>query len=76
MSDDEQRCRFATKCPMFPLFSSQLTLRIFQIHYCQSQNHSECERYKRAVRGEMPPPTLLPDGTHLANRPGNKKPST
>lgn len=54
---------------MFPLFASRETLRIFQIHYCHSPGHRECERFKKASRGTMPEPTLLPDGTHLPNRP-------
>ena len=69
MPDDNQPCRFVARCPMFPLFSSKETLRIFQIHYCHSANHSECERFKKASRGVMPDPTLLPDGSHLPNRP-------
>ena len=52
---------------MFPEFGSQATLRIFQIHFCHGE-YSQCERYKRASVGIMPPTDLLPDGTLLRRR--------
>jgi hypothetical protein len=69
MADNDAKCRFAVRCPMFPVFASKDTLRIFQLHYCNSEGHTQCERFKKTSQGVMPEPTLLPDGSHLANRP-------
>ena len=52
---------------MFGDFSSQATLRIFQIHYCQG-DYGSCARYKSASQGIMPAANLLPDGSFLRSR--------
>ncbi len=70
--EDSDQCRFVKRCPMFSQFASQATLRIFQIHYCQGE-FSQCERYKRASAGVMPPADLLPDGSLLRNRTPRKQ---
>lgn len=52
---------------MFGEFSSQATLRIFQIHYCHG-DFLRCVRHQRASKGVMPPADLLPDGSLLRQR--------
>jgi len=49
---------------MFPRFQSKKILRIYQIHYCESE-FDTCKRYQLAIAGTMPAPTLLPDGSSL-----------
>lgn len=67
MSDsDSKHCRFIDRCPMFPQFRLKSVLAIYQRRYCQGR-HEECERYKRASRGTMPDPDLLPDGDRLTS---------
>jgi hypothetical protein len=61
---DEQEsapCRFIERCPMFPLFQSRSALRVYQEVYCRGRFET-CERYQLASKGEMPAPSLLPDG--------------
>ncbi|HEB91334.1 MAG TPA: hypothetical protein ENI85_17290 [Deltaproteobacteria bacterium] len=67
MSSRDARCRFAERCPMYPIFESRHILRIYQIQYCESR-FENCERFKLASRGEMPDPQLLPDGDRLSPR--------
>ena len=52
---------------MFPIFQNRHVLRIYQIQYCESR-FKDCERYKQASKGTMPPPELLPDGKNLSER--------
>ena len=51
-------------CPLFPLFSTQAFLRVWQMNYCES-DFTRCARFKAAQRGETVRPTLLPNGKHL-----------
>ena len=52
------------RCPMFPIFTSQSVLKVYQALYCQGRYHG-CKRYELASSGTMPPPELLPDGSKL-----------
>ena len=67
MPETSEHCPFKTRCPMFPEFQNKSVLRVFQIFYCEG-DFKNCERYKRASKGVMPPPTLLPDGTSIEGR--------
>lgn len=67
MAEDDNQCRFVSRCPMFPRFKSTQGLEIFQTTYCHSANHTRCRRYELASEGEMPDPDLLPNGRRLAN---------
>lgn len=49
---------------MFPEFTSEASLAIFKIHYCNGE-HTNCERFKRASTGTPPPSRMLPDGTMM-----------
>ena len=44
---------------MYPVFQNKHVLRIYQIQYCESR-FEDCERYKLASAGTMPPPEVLP----------------
>lgn len=49
---------------MFPLFVEGTALAVIKALYCEGV-YTNCERYKRATRGVIPPRDLLPDGrTH------------
>lgn len=61
---ERERCRFVSRCPMFPVFTNSSVLRIYQIRYCEGR-FNECKRFESASQGVMPPPTLLPDGDLL-----------
>ncbi len=64
-------CRFAKKCPMYPKFRNEFGLNIFKTTYCNSSYHTNCERFKSASKGRMPPPDLLPNGRTLVSGTGN-----
>jgi hypothetical protein len=67
-------CRFAERCPMFPLMSGRPALQFYQINYCES-DFSTCARYQQASQGEMPDPHLLPDGKWLPEDESEPRPS-
>lgn len=54
-------CPNLEKCAMFPLFSLEASLRVWQNHYCQ-KDFASCERYKKMGAGRTVPDNLLPDG--------------
>ncbi|MFK7734236.1 MAG: hypothetical protein AB8B48_21615 [Pseudomonadales bacterium] len=58
-------CRFSIKCPMYPKFKNEFGLEVFKKTYCHSRRHTECERFKFASNGTMPPADLLPNGRTL-----------
>ncbi|MFT5442391.1 MAG: hypothetical protein ACI8W3_001433 [Myxococcota bacterium] len=62
-----EQCRFMAKCPIFPIFRCEHTLKTFQLIYCESR-FEDCARFKLASTGTMPGPRLLPDGTILSDR--------
>ena len=62
----EAPCQFVVKCPMFPKFKNNFGLNIFRKTYCESRNHTRCERFKLASQGTMPAANLLPNGKTLA----------
>jgi len=51
-------------CSLFPHFSTQGFLRIWQINYCEGA-YERCERFKLTEGGCVVSPTLLPNGKHL-----------
>lgn len=62
-------CPYIPMCPMFPKFRSQFGLEVFKTAYCNSTRHLNCERYRHAVQGNMPPANLLPNGRELVEEP-------
>lgn len=58
-------CPMKGACKLFPLFSLRASLKTWQIRYCESSGHAECERYKRLRTGRDVAPELLPNGKHL-----------
>jgi hypothetical protein len=57
-------CSKMDSCSLFPLFSTQAFLRVWQLNYCEG-DYTRCARYKQALCGERVPATLLPNGKHL-----------
>jgi len=57
-----RRCKFIAQCPMFPKFEGPTGLEHFKVAYCQTPDHVNCERFKQAIKGTMPPKNLLPNG--------------
>jgi hypothetical protein len=64
-SEDRLRCPHITSCELFPVFSQNGFLRVWQIRYCEA-DYVRCARYERSLRGEHVPLTLLPNGKELA----------
>mgnify|MGYP000390955879 CR=1 FL=1 len=59
-------CPFINRCPMFPQFRNEFGLQVFKTAFCKSEWHTNCERYKQAITGTMPPANLLPNGKVLS----------
>ena len=50
-------------CALYPLFSLDGALRIWQINFCENQlRYATCARYQLASKGRSVPLTLLPNG--------------
>jgi hypothetical protein len=58
------RCPHASTCPLFPRFSLESNLRFWQAKYCDAE-FLKCARYQLALRQELVPLTLLPNGKSL-----------
>lgn len=68
MADPSKRCPHSTSCEMYRALKIHASLRVWQVFYCEtSDRHRECERYKRAARGEVVPPDLLPSGARISS---------
>ena len=50
---------------MFALFRMRSALRVWQIHYCES-DFARCVRYQRGCSADQVSPNLLPNGEVLA----------
>ena len=60
-------CPKIERCPLYPEFKLELSLRVWQTDYCNTEDRfQECARYKLATSGVMPEPRLLPNGELLA----------
>jgi hypothetical protein len=64
----KQQCPHVSSCELFPLISRPGFLRVWQVHYCES-DYGKCERYKRSLAGKAVPITLLPNGAELSGAP-------
>lgn len=62
------RCPHHQGCALFPMFTRDAFLKIWQSTYCES-DFARCERYKRSAQGEVVPDTLLPNGKSLSSPP-------
>jgi len=57
-------CSHIGSCELFPKFGLRGSLKVWTTFYCEG-NHQNCERFKRALRGEPVPVNLLPNGKEL-----------
>ena len=60
-------CSHVPTCALFPLFTMQPTLKIWQISYCEA-DFTRCARFQKSCSGETVPPTLLPNGQLLGKK--------
>lgn len=58
-------CPHVATCPLFPKFSSQSTLNIWKLYFCEGE-HAKCARFQASCANQPVAITLLPNGTHLA----------
>ncbi|MBK9258656.1 MAG: hypothetical protein IPM54_02345 [Polyangiaceae bacterium] len=58
-------CPNMNKCALFPRFSLETALKIWQSYYC-NRNYTSCERYKKMKAGQTVPDNLLPDGRFMS----------
>jgi hypothetical protein len=63
-SGERVPCPHMMSCELFPAFSQNGFLRVWQINYCEAE-FIRCVRYQRSLRGEHVPLTLLPNGKEL-----------
>jgi hypothetical protein len=53
-------------CPLYPELKLELSLRIWQTNYCNTDAaYERCARYQLSAAGEKPHPRLLPNGEIL-----------
>jgi hypothetical protein len=64
MPTTAKRCSHVVGCELFPKFSTQGALRVWQTYYCEAQFES-CARFKLAAAGRPVPQGLLPNGKML-----------
>jgi hypothetical protein len=60
---DAKTCPHIPTCEIFPMFQ-QPVLRIWQIHYCES-DYSRCARFQASCASYPVPKNLLPNGKLL-----------
>ena len=60
------KCTHASDCPLFERFKLTSVLRVWQIYFCEGR-FDQCVRYQMSCRGEVPSPTLLPNGDELVD---------
>jgi hypothetical protein len=58
------KCPNMAACSLFPIFSNNAFLKIWQINYCEG-DYSRCARFAGLCKGAAVPTTLLPNGKHL-----------
>jgi hypothetical protein len=59
-------CEYLAKCPIFARFKVEGAKNIWIEFYCRGSRQPECARLRLRKQGAEVPPTLLPNGTHLA----------
>ncbi len=61
-----ENCPSMYNCPLYPLFKSESTLKVFKLRYCMGK-FNNCERRIRAFAEEIieVPNNLLPNGELL-----------
>lgn len=57
-------CSHLATCPMFPVFETEQTGKIFRKFFCEGKFH-DCVRYQKSGRGESVPDMLLPNGAMM-----------
>jgi len=64
-------CPHTQGCPLFPLFRLRASLKVWQIQFCESDNHAACARFRLSTTGSRVPPNLLPNGKNLEISPSS-----
>ena len=57
-------CPQVRSCPLFPMFTRQAFLKVWQDTYCEG-DHTRCARFALVSEGKSVPLSLLPNGKHL-----------
>ncbi|HZS42585.1 MAG TPA: hypothetical protein VFF06_37400 [Polyangia bacterium] len=60
-------CPHTASCPLFPRFTLQSALKIWQMKYCEA-DYKRCARYQLSLSGQPVPNGLLPNGQLLKLR--------
>jgi hypothetical protein len=55
-------CTHAKGCELFAQFALNPALKVWQIHYCDTDQHARCTRYQMSLAGQAVPLNLLPNG--------------
>jgi hypothetical protein len=58
------KCPHTDSCALFPLFTRQAFLKVWQTTYCEA-DFARCIRYQRSLAGLSISNTLLPNGKEL-----------
>lgn len=57
-------CSHTSNCPLFAQFAMEPALAIWKKHFCDGE-FTNCARYKLALKGEVIPISLLPNGNMI-----------
>lgn len=55
-------CSHAKSCELFAQFALNPALKVWQIHFCDGDQHARCARYQLSLQGQPVPLNLLPNG--------------
>jgi hypothetical protein len=55
-------CTHSKSCELFAQFALNPALKVWQIHYCEGDQHARCARYQMSLAGQVVPLNLLPNG--------------
>jgi hypothetical protein len=62
---EKPQCTHLATCPMFNMFESEISGRVFKTLYCHG-NWQTCHRYQRSESGQSVPANMLPNGKVLS----------
>lgn len=55
-------CTHVKGCELFAQFALNPALKVWQIHYCDADQHARCARFQMSLAGQVVPLNLLPNG--------------
>lgn len=55
-------CTHSKSCELFAQFALNPALKVWQVHYCDADQHARCARYQMSLSGQTVPLNLLPNG--------------